>query len=434
MTARKPTVREVSTSDPPVGSSIVEPRWLRTDLAGQRITAVLATDGPGKDFEHAAVQKFVEATGIQVNNLGGPEAMTDRLVSYLRILGAQAPDIDVCMIDMIWPSIMHHHAVDLTDAFRARNIEVLGPIVENNTIGSKLVGIPWHADAGLLYYRTDLLAKYGYGGAPETWTELQDMATEISAGERGANPAFSGYVWPGAASEGLTCNGLEWQFSNGGGTIIEDDGTVSVNNEQVIAMFETARDWVGTISSAGVTDFNQVDARGVWRDGNAAFMRGWSGVYVASNAMDSGIRGKLDVTQLPVGEAEGARRAATLGGWQIMVSQYSKRPDAAIEFAKYLTSRELQKAYAIERSLLPTIIDLYSDVDVQAANPHFAKIVDVLNSGGVIRPSNVAADLYGEVSTVYSTTLNLILAGQVTSVPASIEGLARQLEDIMSEL
>jgi len=39
-------------------------------------------------------------------------------------------------------------------------------------------------------------------------------------------------VWPGAAGEGLTCNALEWQVAEGGGRIIEADGTISVKQSQ----------------------------------------------------------------------------------------------------------------------------------------------------------------------------------------------------------
>src|SRR5690606_37868009 len=139
-------------------------------------------------------------------------------------------------------------------------------IVENNTVGDKLVGIPWFTDAGLMYYRTDLLEKYGYEGPPTTWSEFEEMANTIQEGERAENPDFWGYTWQGNAYEGLTCNALEWQVSNGGGFIIEegDDGspTVTVNTPQVVAAMEMAAGWVGTISPEGVTTYLEEESRG----------------------------------------------------------------------------------------------------------------------------------------------------------------------------
>ena len=88
-------------------------------------------------------------------------------------------------------------------------------------------------------------------------------------------------------------------------------------------------------------------------------------------ADDSVIKDKFDVTLIPMGDGEGATHADTLGGWQIMVSKYSKNQAAAIAFAQYLTSKELQKSFAIEASRLPTIVELYDDADVLEANPFF---------------------------------------------------------------
>jgi trehalose/maltose transport system substrate-binding protein len=146
------------------------------------------------------------------------------------------------------------------------------------------------------------------------------------------------------------------------------------------------------------------------------------------------IKGKFEVTQLPMGDGEGASHAATLGGWQMFVPKYSKQQDGAKAFAKYMVSPELQKARALERSSLPTIGELYQDEDILAANPFFANLFDVFESGSVARPSTPSADLYGEVSLAYFTAINEIITGGADDTAGRIEELQGELEDIMSEL
>ncbi len=305
-------------------------------------------------------------------------------------------------------------------------------IVKNNTANDKLVGIPWFTDAGLLYYRTDLLQKYGYDKPPQTWQELTDMAKKIQDGERAAgNNDFWGFTWQGKAYEGLTCDALEWQFSNGGGQIIEPDGTVSINNPQAIAAFNMAKGWVNTISPEGVTTYTEPESLNVFTASNAAFMRNWPYAVAVGDAADSKIKGQFAVTQLPQGDGANATHAATLGGWQLMVSTYSKNQDAAIEFVKYYTSPELQKANAIERTLLPTIPAVYDDPEVLKVNPYYKDLKPVFQGGAVPRPSTVSGESYNEVSTAYFNGVNQILTSQKDAQTA-VADIEQKLKDIMA--
>lgn len=177
-----------------------------------------------------------------MQRIPGPQSATERLAQYLQQLGAGSSDVDVYMIDVIWPGILAPHAADLTPAFKDKIGSYFPAIVQNNTVDGKLVGVPWYTDAGLMYYRKDLLEKYGIAKPPATWAELETAAQKIQDGERAAgNKDFYGFVWQGGAYEGLTCDALEWQLSNGGGSIIEPDGKVSINNPQAIAAFERAK-------------------------------------------------------------------------------------------------------------------------------------------------------------------------------------------------
>jgi trehalose/maltose transport system substrate-binding protein len=426
------TATEAAEGGTEPGFSAVAPAGLRSDLQGSTITVVLGADGPGTPWEDAVIAKFTEATGITVNRIAGAQSATERLAQYLQQWGAQSADVDVYMIDVIWPGIAAAHAADLNPAMSETIGNYFPAIVENNTVDGKLVGVPWYTDAGLLYYRTDLLEKYNFDGPPETWVELEEMSNTIQEGERGAGlNDFWGFVWQGKAYEGLTCDALEWQVSNGGGNIIEPDGTVSVNNPQTIAAFERAKRWIGTISPEGITTYTEPESLNVFTAGSAAFMRNWPYAYAVSNEEDSKIKGNVAVTVLPKGDGENARNAATLGGWQLMVSNYSQNQDAAFEFVKYMTSPEIQKSAAIERTLLPTIASVYEDADVLEANPYYADLLPVFQGGAVPRPSTVSGELYNDVSTAYFTAVNQILTGQKDAATAVAE-IEQQLNDIMA--
>lgn len=223
----------------------------------QGVTIRVAGDstavGEGGRWMKAKAEEWAQKTGNKIEYIDSPADTNDRLALYQQYWAARSPDVDVYMIDVIWPGIVAPHAADLKQFFTEAELGQFFPrIVENNTIRGKLTSIPFFTDAGLLYYRTDLLQKYGYQRPPQTWTELDQMATRIQAGERQAgNRDFWGFVWQGKAYEGLTCDALEWIYSMGGGRIIEPDGRITINNPQAIAALNMVRSWVGRISPQG---------------------------------------------------------------------------------------------------------------------------------------------------------------------------------------
>src|SRR5690606_18541593 len=136
-------------------------------------------------------------TGHKVKVISTPNDATERLALYQQMLGAQGTDIDVFQIDVIWPGILANHLIDLKPHAKGVEHEHFPAIVENNTVGGKLVAMPWFTDAGLLYYRKDLLDKHGEQ-VPETWEQLTDTAKKIQAAERKAGQkSMWGYVWQG---------------------------------------------------------------------------------------------------------------------------------------------------------------------------------------------------------------------------------------------
>jgi trehalose/maltose transport system substrate-binding protein len=385
--------------------------------------------GEGGRWTRAAAEEWAQKTGNKVEYISRPNDASATLQLFQQYWAAKSSDVDIFMVDVIWQGILAPHAVDLKKYYKEDEIKTFFPtIIKNNTVAGKLVSIPWFTDAGLLYYRTDLLEKYGYKEPPKTWEELTEMAKKIQDGERKAGkPDFQGFVFQGKASESVTCNAIEWIYSYGGGTIVEPDKKVTINNPKAIKALEVAKSWVGTISPLGVTTYGEEDARNIWQAGNAAFMRNWPYAYALGQDPKSVISGKFDISVLPKGGTDG-KNAACLGGWQLMISAYSKVPDAAADLVRYLTSPEEQKKHSIALSQLPTLPALYSDADVLAKAPFFKNILPVLENA-VARPSTVTGADYNQLSTSFFQNVNKVLSGGSTAPDAvvAVEKVAKRI-------
>jgi trehalose/maltose transport system substrate-binding protein len=399
-------------------------------MAGQAVAAELAIvsgdTGNGLALLRSMLDTFEEQTGHTVTVVPMPSSTTDQFGQYKLWLAAGNTDIDVYQTDVIWAPQLANQLVDLTEATK----DVIGAhfpsIVESQTVDGKLVALPLFTDAPALYYRTDLLEKYNLP-VPKTWEEMATTAKTIQDGERAAGATdMWGFVFQGNAYEGLTCDALEWVKSNGGGQIVEPDGTISINNPQAAAAIDMAKGWVGTISPPGVLAYQEEESRGVWQQGNAVFMRNWPYAYALGNGDDSAVKGKFDVTTLPMGSGEGARSAATLGGWNLAVSNYSDEKEAAIELVLFLGSPEMQKRRALESSNLPTIEALYDDADIAAQQPIIPRWKEVFINA-VPRPSAPTKIKYNEVSSLFWTAVHATLSGNGTGA----ENLATLEEELV---
>ncbi|NMA98328.1 MAG: ABC transporter substrate-binding protein [Phyllobacteriaceae bacterium] len=393
--------------------------------------AIVSGDtGNGLAFLQEQLKKFTERTGHNVTIVPMPSSTTDQFGQYRLWLAAGNTDIDVYTTDVIWAPQLADQFLDLTEAAADVAGDHFPSIIESQTVDGKLVALPAYTDAPALFYRSDLLEKYGKE-VPTTWAEMRATAQEIMDAERAAgNPDMWGFVFQGNAYEGLTCNALEWVKSYGGGQIVEADGTISINNEQAIAALEEVRTWIGTISPEGNLAYMEEESRGVWQLGNAVFMRNWPYAYALGEGDDSAVKGKFGVAPLPAGEGEGARSAATLGGWNYAVSKYSANPEAAIELALFLTSDEIQKERAIKQTNLPTLEALYDDAEIAEAAPIIPNWKEIFQNA-VPRPSAPTKSDYNEVSSLFWSAVHNTLSGN-GSAAENLEVLEADLEDLLN--
>ncbi|KAJ3102530.1 hypothetical protein HDU96_009598, partial [Phlyctochytrium bullatum] len=365
-----------------------------------------------------------------------PTLLSTEYAAFLSSLhNANSTEYQIYLIDVIWPGQYAERFYDITWLLnRTYTREFIPSIFEAGYAGGRQVSVPYFADYGLLYYRRDILSRYNFTGPPKTWEEMERMMDVIVPEERKRNPRFFGYIGQFRAYEGLTCNLVELIASVGGGSFVEPNKTISLNNPRVHSILTRFKTWLFPPKSyvpLASLFFDETSSLNKWLDGDTLFLRHWPFVFAhtrtAGRFAVNGTDGRLayGVAPLP-GDVEG-RSAAALGGWQMAVNSRAENPELAVKVIERLTSKEFQLQRFKTLGSLPTIGSLYSDAAFCALNPQ----CDVLASLNVVaRPVTGTSPNYLAASEQIFRWGNSILRDEV-SVKDGLKKMEENLKAIV---
>ena len=358
------------------------------------------------------VARWEKKTGKKATIIKAPNGSTERLTIWQQHLAAHSPDIDVYQVDIVWPGLLGPHFIDLKPHMTPeRRAQYIPALLDGATVDEKIVSLPWYLQISLFYYRKDLLDKYKLA-VPQTWDDVEKASKIIMAGEKAAgNKELWGFVFQGKAYEGLTCNALDWISSHkGGGTIVDAQGRVTINNPAAIAIVDKIAKWIGTISPTGVLNYEQDECRGIFQSGKSIFMRNWSYAWSLLNDKGSPVAGKVGIAPMPKGGIDG-QSTGMLGGWNLAVSKYSTNQKDAIDLALYLTSEEELRRRALDHGYYPGMLKLYSEAKILAMSPMVKVMLDILKNAS-IRPAAQTGDKYSQVSSIFWNAVHATLSGK----------------------
>ena len=310
--------------------------------------------------------------GVKVVREVGPHSSTEFHDLVTQKLRNRDPEMDVFFMDVIWPGEFASAgwALPLDEFFSAaQQKEFLTAPIAANRYQGRIYGVPLFVDAGMLYFRKDLLAKYRLA-PPRTWPELVDQAKLILAREHDAY--LTGYSAQFKQYEGLVCNLMEFIMSNGAAFWDEQTLKSSLASSRATEAVRFVRDQIiRTISHRGVLAYQEPESLALFTQGKALFHRNWPYAWeVANDAQRSKVAGHVGVMPLP--SFPGHKSVATLGGWQLGISRFSRHPPLAWQFVEHMTSREAQKQIALATGRGPARADLYRDAELLAKHPHFS--------------------------------------------------------------
>jgi len=288
---------------------------------------------------------------------------------FLTTLEGGAREFDVFAVDTVWVSELARAGwvADLSDAFppdALRRDFLAGP-VEAVIAGGRTFAVPWYADVGILFYRRDLV-----DAAPRTYRELVDVALEL----RGRQPEMQGFVWQGRQYEGLVCNVYEAIWGHEGTTMRGERVLVDTAEARAALLYLRSL-VVRRISPTSVTSAGEEEARRVFQNGRAVFMRNWPYASAEAEREGSLIRGKVGTAPLPTLRGEAGHGA--LGGYHLAINARvpAHKRDLAIALVSYLTSAGANLALALAYGRSPARRETYDDARLRQSAPLLANLL-----------------------------------------------------------
>jgi len=397
----------------------------------EKTTISIASGSIGSDFSVLEEQLSVFERlnpDIKIDFLETPETDAGRYKRYVEWLKDENSGVDVYVTDVVWTTEFAKNGwlLPLNDYIKGTidMNDFIDSTVKANTWKGAIVAFPWFIDAGVLYYRKDLLDKYGFS-PPRTWEELKIISKKIVRNEIKEHPDMVGFVFQADKYEGLVANYLEYVWSYGG-DVITDGNRVILNSPQSVKGLTTYCDML-TISSKGITAFQEEDGRNYFQSGNSVFMRNWPYAYTLLNSDMSAVRGKFAVAPLPAGK-EGYKSISAPGGWNLVISARSKHPKEAFRLIEFLTCKEQQCFKAIKLGQNPTRKSCYTDEDIIKVNSSISYLFDIVK---LARPRPVQPE-YNRISKIIQIEVHSALEGKVKPHTATLN-MSRSIEKIISE-
>jgi len=325
---------------------------------------------------------------------------------YTTTMSTKKSEYDLISADVIWTAEFAQAKYVLSlDEFMKRDgikkADYLKGSIEAATFKNKIWGLPRYVDAGLLFYRKDIIST-----PPKTWDELIEMATKY----KGEKNTQYGYVAQAKQYEGLVCNAMEL-ISAYGGKVVDENGEIIINNKNTIQGLTKFKELLNNdFVPSNISSFRELESHTIFLEGNSIFIRNWPYLWTLAQDKDkSKIIGKVGVVPLPKGSL---KSAATLGGWIIMINQYTKHPNESWEFLKFLCGEEGQMISGISGGGLPSLKALWNNADIEKANPFFKN--ENFKKGLLSAVPRPISPIYPKLSKIMQVEISKIITGTET--------------------
>lgn len=398
--------------------------WILPVLAQKPVVITLLMQGQDRANWTPFFKEFNQKNpDIKLNVVEGPfdTNLVENLYTSAFLLG-DSP-YDILNMDIVWvPKFAAAGWImDLTNRLTPeQKAKFVKGNLEGGTYQNKLYRIPTTSDAGVLYYRQDLLEKAGIK-PPETFEEMLNTAQKLQK----QGDVKWGYLWQGKQYEGVSAMFVEILEGFGGFWTNPDTLEVGLDKPQAIQAVNFLKSILDQgISPRGVVTYGEEETRLLFQNGGALFLRNWPYVWKLANAQDSKIKGKIGIK--PMIHAQGQVGGSALGGWGLGISKTTEHPEEAWRVIQYMTSEDTMKRFVLSTGLIPSYQTLFKDQQILARFPHFSRLLEAVQKPALRPP--IAQ--YAQASDVLQRYLSAAFTGRM-SAEQSMQSAAQETRNIL---
>lgn len=330
-----------------------------------------------------------------------------------RSLRSKSDRIDIFAVDVIWVPRFARWGYPLTSLFDDKELSKINNYaLESCYYDKRLVALPLYIDVGLMYYRKDILKQLPDFETIEkklkesiTWREF------IQLGKRLRYMKHPFYIFPGDSYEGMICSFHETLSLDQGNFIFNRD-SLDLNTKEAERGLQLLVDLINKykLTPAAVTKFDEYKSYLYALNNDAIFLHGWPGFHIHyRNAIEDTTKiNNFSIAALP--HFKGSKNFAVYGGWNLMISKYSSKKQAAIKFLKFIQQRDNQELLYKAGGYIPINKAIFQDSVFINKNEELKYYSQLLDSGKH-RPFRVD---YTKISDIMSYFLNLALKKEMS--------------------
>lgn len=288
----------------------------------------------------------------------------------------------------------------------------------------RLYAVPSTSDAGMLYYRKDLLDKAGISAPPKTYDEMWDACEKV--GKLPGAKDIDCFFTEVNKTESMTISAVE-AIGSAGGSIIGADGKPTLNTPQAKQGVEFLVNAKKEHMPKEAVTLDTEGGRRYFQSGKLVFQRQWPYQYALANSEDgsSKVAGKFAVAPLPGPNGPGV---ANLGGHNLAISAFAKNKATSLDFIRYLTGEQSQRGNLLATSQAPTVAALYDDPEMVKKFPYLPVLKQAIANA---KPRPVAVK-YGDVTAAIQGDMYDAVTGE-KPVDQALSDLQAKLQPLTAQ-